>query len=197
MTSISEIVAVIAPGIALSARRGSNTPSTKPRSATGPRRNGMSSSALDLTSPSAVTRRSRASCRAGFAGARRRRHRRCDRRHGRPNRCRAPSRCCNAPRARRAGASAPSGQYASSPPSQSWNHAMPVAIGMRYSSNNRSGASRRAATAGRACGSRRGTRARRCAPRVLGPGTIRFAYAIAGSITGRPWIARAASTNAS
>ena len=37
---------------------------------------------------------------------------------------------------------------------------------------------------GTACGWRRGTRARRCAPRAPGPGTIRLAYAMAGSMTG-------------
>ena len=46
----------------------------------------------------------------------------------------------------------------------------------------RSGASRRGATAARPCGCSRGTRGRRCAPRAPGPGTMRFAYAIAGSI---------------
>ena len=129
-------------------------------------------------------------------GSTRRVYRRCARRRGTPCRCRAPSRCCSAPRARCGSCGGPSGQYASAPPSQSWNHAIPVAIGMRYSSKQ----PECSITTRSHCGM-----SLRFAPRNSGtsvctasswPGTMRFAYAIAGSMIGRPWIARAASTNA-
>ena len=138
--------------------------------------------------PTCGRRRSRASCPAAGAGGRRPQRRRCARRRGTPCRCRAPSRCCSAPRACAAAARGPSGQYASSPPSQSWNHAMPVAIGMRYASNR----PECCITTSSHCGT-----SLRLAPRNSGtsvctasswPGTMRFAYAIAGSMTGRPWI---------
>ena len=73
--------------------------------------------------------------RAQTRGSRRRRRRRCGRRRGRRVSVSSTIAVLYRTACVRRGPSAPSGQYASAPPSQSWNHAMPVAIGMRHSSN--------------------------------------------------------------
>ena len=86
--------------------------------------------------------------------------------------------------------SGPSGQYASAPPSGAPNQAMPVAIGSRQASNSPEWCM----TTRSHCGT-----SFRLKPRNSGtsvwtasswPGRKRLAYTIAGSTTGRPWIAR-------
>ena len=182
-----QVVGVVAPGVALGARRRSNTPSTRPRSAARPSGSGRSPSCRPRPARPTARRRRTSSVHPGLE----RRHvlgspTRCGRRRGTRESVSSTSAVLCAPRGRRRGASAPSGQYANSPPSQSWNHATPVAIGMRHSSNRPEWCMATSSHCGITL---------RLAPRNSGtsvcmasswPGTIRLANTMAGSITGRP-----------